>query len=88
MTIGNKVTTSLALNKYLPFVIIFLSITAVLCFLGLLNFIQIVPKKLTNKDPASDAIVVLTGGSDRLKKGLQLLSKKKAKKLNGKLKEA
>jgi uncharacterized SAM-binding protein YcdF (DUF218 family) len=81
MTIENKLTTSFSLNKYLRFTVIFLLITAVLWFLGLLNFIQIIPKKLTNKDPASDAIVVLTGGSDRLKKGLQLLSKKKAKKL-------
>ena len=40
-----------------------------------------IPERITNKNPNSDAIVVLTGGSDRLKKGLQLLTKKKAKKL-------
>ena len=77
----NKLTTSLSLNKYFRFMIVFLSVTAILGFFGLLNFIQIIPKKLTNNDPVSDAIVVLTGGSDRLKKGLQLLSNKKAKKL-------
>jgi uncharacterized SAM-binding protein YcdF (DUF218 family) len=81
MTIENKLTTPFNLNKYFRFVIIFLSVTTILWFFGLLNFIQIIPTKLTNEDPVSDAIVVLTGGSDRLKQGLQLLSKKKASKL-------
>ena len=69
------------LNKYLSFAVILLSIATILWLYGLLNFLRMIPERITNKNPNSDAIVVLTGGSDRLKKGLQLLTKKKAKKL-------
>lgn len=69
------------LKKYISFAVIFLSIATILWLYGLLNFLPMIPERITNKNPNSDAIVVLTGGSDRLKKGLQLLTKKKAKKL-------
>ena len=69
------------LKKYISFAVIFLSIATILWLYGLLYFLPMIPERITNRNPNSDAIVVLTGGSDRLKKGLQLLTKKKAKKL-------
>ena len=69
------------LNKYISLAVTLLSIATILWLYGLLYFLPMIPERITNKNPNSDAIVVLTGGSDRLKKGLQLLTKKKAKKL-------
>ena len=48
---------------------------------GLFSFVGMIPQKPTKAERSTDAIVVLTGGSDRLKEGLTLLSAKKAKKL-------
>ena len=81
MTAEYKAFRSFKLNKYINITIISLSIITIIWFFGLLNFLQKIPERMKNKNPTSDAIVVLTGGSDRLKKGLQLLTKKKAKKL-------
>jgi uncharacterized SAM-binding protein YcdF (DUF218 family) len=81
MTLEYKPKKLFKLNKYLKFAILLLPMVAILWFYGLLNFLQKIPERITNKNPTSDAIVVLTGGSGRLKKGLQLLTRKKAKKL-------
>jgi|TARA_B100001971_G_C18205928_1_gene547609 uncharacterized SAM-binding protein YcdF (DUF218 family) len=48
---------------------------------GLFAFVGMIPHQTTNVERTTDAIVVLTGGSDRLKEGLTLLTDKKAKKL-------
>ena len=81
MTFRYKSEKFFELNKYLKFTILLLPMVAILWFYGLLNFLQKIPERITNKNPTSDAIVVLTGGSGRLKTGLQLLTRKKAKKL-------
>jgi uncharacterized SAM-binding protein YcdF (DUF218 family) len=48
---------------------------------GLFSFVDLIPKDQTKIERSTDAIVVLTGGSDRLKEGLTLLTNQKAKKL-------
>jgi uncharacterized SAM-binding protein YcdF (DUF218 family) len=48
---------------------------------GLQWFIHLIPHSVTDPDSATDAIVVLTGGSLRVEAGLQLLSAGKAKQL-------
>jgi uncharacterized SAM-binding protein YcdF (DUF218 family) len=81
MTLKYNLKRLFRLNKYYKFAIFLLPMLALLWFYGLLNFLEKIPEQITNKNPASDAIVVLTGGSGRLKTGLQLLTRKKAKKL-------
>lgn len=48
---------------------------------GLFAFVSMIPDKAITISRTTDAIVVLTGGSDRLKEGLTLLTEHKAKKL-------
>tara|TARA_B100000315_G_scaffold256942_1_gene304250 strand:- start:1033 stop:1707 length:675 start_codon:yes stop_codon:yes gene_type:complete len=48
---------------------------------GLFAFVGIIPHEPTKVERVTDAIVVLTGGSERLKEGLTLLTDQKAKKL-------
>ncbi|MBW7850597.1 MAG: YdcF family protein [Rhodospirillales bacterium] len=48
---------------------------------GLFRFAAAVPDHVADADSATDAIVVLTGGSERLETGLRLLAEKKARKL-------
>ena len=50
-------------------------------FAGLLWFATLMPAKVADATAKSDAIVVLTGGSGRLKQGLKLLARERAKKL-------
>lgn len=49
--------------------------------LSILSFIGEIPTLENANDTSTDAIVVLTGGSERLEEGLNLLSERKAKKL-------
>ncbi len=49
--------------------------------IGLLWFATGLPNSVAEPERVTDAIVVLTGGSGRVHKGLQLLAKKRAKKL-------
>jgi uncharacterized SAM-binding protein YcdF (DUF218 family) len=52
------------------------------CYLGgLVWFANAIPDAVEDPDAATDAIVVLTGGSQRVQSGLQLLAAGKAKKL-------
>jgi uncharacterized SAM-binding protein YcdF (DUF218 family) len=60
----------------LPLAVIF-----ALWLAGLLWFIQQMPVAVADPSARTDAIVVLTGGSERLKTGLDLLRQKQAKKL-------
>jgi uncharacterized SAM-binding protein YcdF (DUF218 family) len=62
-------------------VIIVLLVAFFIWFFGLFAFVSMIPNEVNNKYQSTDAIVVLTGGSDRLKQGLTLLTDKKAKKL-------
>jgi len=48
---------------------------------GLAAFSGRIPTSVADPDTVTDAIVVLTGGSERLDEGLELLAAKKAKKL-------
>lgn len=50
-------------------------------FVSLLDFIEQIPAQKTSNNTKTDAIVVLTGGSNRLEEGLSLLSQRRAKKL-------
>ena len=81
MTLTYKLKLLFKLNKYYRFAVILIVIISILWVYGLLNFLNKIPNQIINKPPTSDAIVVLTGGSNRLKTGLLLLSKKRAKKL-------
>lgn len=49
--------------------------------LGLIWFAETIPDTVEDPDSTTDAIVVLTGGSQRIQAGLQLLAAGKAKKL-------
>ncbi|MEK9677358.1 MAG: YdcF family protein [Rhodospirillaceae bacterium] len=53
----------------------------VILVLGLIAFVDKIPTRLADKETQTDAIVVLTGGSERLDEGLLLLTQKRAKKL-------
>ncbi len=48
---------------------------------GLLEFAGSIPRRVVDTDRRTDAIVVLTGGSERLATGLQLLSEDKAQRV-------
>ena len=54
---------------------------ALLWLAGLVWFAEEIPTKVDDPDSATDAIVVLTGGSERLRTGLALLAAGRAKKL-------
>jgi uncharacterized SAM-binding protein YcdF (DUF218 family) len=54
---------------------------ALLWFGGLLWFASVIPTQVDDQNATTDAIVVLTGGSGRLKAGIDLLNQGKAKKL-------
>jgi uncharacterized SAM-binding protein YcdF (DUF218 family) len=51
---------------------------AIAWLLGLVMFVRAIPETVDDVDSHTDAIVVLTGGSDRLATGLKLLEAKKA----------
>jgi len=62
--------------------VLFLSAILILIwFLGLVWFTTLLPKEVTDRTSDTDAIVVLTGGSDRLEEGLRLLKAERAEKL-------
>lgn len=48
---------------------------------GLIYFTTLIPSSVADPSSATDGIVVLTGGSDRLREGVQLLAAGKAKRL-------
>ena len=48
---------------------------------GLIYFATMIPSSVADPDRVTDGIVVLTGGSDRLREGLRLLAEGKAKRL-------
>jgi uncharacterized SAM-binding protein YcdF (DUF218 family) len=50
-------------------------------FAGLIYFTSLIPDSVVDSTTATDGIVVLTGGSDRLRAGLQLLADGKARRL-------
>ena len=58
-----------------------LGFVIVLLVVSLLNFVDQIPAASTIDNEKTDAIVVLTGGSNRLDEGLTLLADNKAKKL-------
>jgi uncharacterized SAM-binding protein YcdF (DUF218 family) len=57
------------------------STLVVLWCAGLLYFASLMPESVDEPRARTDAIVVLTGGSGRLRQGLQLLADKRARKL-------
>jgi uncharacterized SAM-binding protein YcdF (DUF218 family) len=58
-----------------------LAIFALLWLVGLWRFVAALPSEIAEPDERTDAIVVLTGGSQRVEGGLRLLAEGKAKKL-------
>ena len=60
---------------------IIIFIMATIISISLFNFVAQIPISALRNDEQTDAIVVLTGGSGRLKEGLNLLMGRKAKKL-------
>lgn len=58
-----------------------IGVLAVAWLVGLCQFAASLPTAVTAPDQATDAIVVLTGGSQRVENGLHLLAEGKAKKL-------
>ncbi len=48
---------------------------------GFLAFAHVVKQSAPSDPPAADAIVVLTGGEDRIEEGIKLLAKRKGKRL-------
>lgn len=48
---------------------------------GLIYFTTLIPDRVVDPQTVTDAVVVLTGGSDRVQQGLQLLADGKAKRL-------
>ncbi len=54
---------------------------AVAWFLGLVVYASDIPRTVADPKSPTDVIVVLTGGSERLKEGFRLLAKKQARKL-------
>jgi len=58
-----------------------LLLVALLGLIGLWRFAASIPSAVASPDQATDAIVVLTGGSLRVESGLRLLAEGKAKKL-------
>lgn len=57
------------------------AVAAVIWVMGLLNFADSIPQRVADLDRQTDAIVVLTGGSERLATGLRLLAEDKAKRV-------
>jgi len=73
-----------SLVKKINYVLLFsivIFLTIVMWTLGLLNFVKKIPDSVSDHETVTDAVVVLTGGSERLKQGLKLLTNRKAKKL-------
>ena len=68
------------LKRYVYILGLVFFILTVITF-DLLIFVGKIPIAPDSKDYNTDAVVVLTGGTDRLEKGLDLLSQKMAKKL-------
>jgi len=54
---------------------------AALWWIGLFRFVEAIPVKILDNQSGSDVIVVLTGGSERLDVGLDLLEENKAPRL-------
>ena len=79
MAVENKYFKLFYRNKYFGLTIVTLSIIIIISTNKLLNFIELIPEGVKNANHSSDAIVVLTGGNNRLKRGLELLTEKKAK---------
>ena len=56
-------------------------IAGTISLFSLLSFVDQIPESANSNHDQTDAIVVLTGGSNRLDEGLNLLARRKAKKL-------
>ena len=58
-----------------------IALLAVVWITGLVRYAAALPKEVADLERGTDAIVVLTGGSERLTQGLDLLTEEKARKL-------
>src|SRR3546814_18339595 len=63
------------------FLLLAAAVLAILWTVGLVLYARAIPSRTAAADRRTDAIVVLTGGSMRLEKGLTLLAQGKAKQL-------
>ena len=62
-------------------IVVLLLVTGGAWVYGLVRFAEMIPETVADADTSTDAIVVLTGGSERLSTGLQLLADNKAGKV-------
>lgn len=67
--------------KAAKFLIAFVLICGIAAGLGFLAFAHVVKQAAPADPPAADAIVVLTGGEDRIEAGIKLLARRKGKRL-------
>jgi uncharacterized SAM-binding protein YcdF (DUF218 family) len=81
MPVQHKIYKSIRAKRSISFMVILLLVSFSVWVCGFFLFIYMMPNKGIKINQTTDAVVVLTGGSARLKKGLKLLTEKKAKKL-------
>ena len=69
-------------NRRIAAIFVFVAIVAAgIWITGLVRFVNLIPRDVADADSATDAVVVLTGGSMRLETGLKLLQDGHGKKL-------
>lgn len=73
--------TSITSSRIVARAALFLAALVVIWGIGLLRFVAAMPDRVEDPGRLTDAIVVLTGGSERLGTGLALLAEKRARKL-------
>lgn len=68
-------------RKSLRYTIIAAFFILLLLIYGFISFVNNIPRSADNNEIKADAIVILTGGSERMSKGIELLNLDKAEKL-------
>jgi len=76
-----QIRSASAMKRWLRIAGVLALVLAMLWLIGLWRFAAGLPRDIAKPDEATDAIVVLTGGSLRVEGGLRLLAEGKAKKL-------
>jgi uncharacterized SAM-binding protein YcdF (DUF218 family) len=81
MSFKRKIFSPHKVKRPINVLIIIASISFSIWTCGFFMFIYVIPDKMIEIIQPTDAVVVLTGGSARLKRGLKILTKKQVKKL-------
>lgn len=77
---NNPQTTNLETTLYRIILILIISIGGGWAY-GLKSFVDAIPQTVSDTQTVTDGIIVLTGGSDRVRTGLELLAEEKAKRM-------